>query len=262
MARGRRHDVSALVERNIERARREASQEIGEPGPAPTLPYVAFSRATGIDARPIASAIADRLSFRVLDHELVAEIAREAYVPEDVVRTYDQNPHDQLEQMIADLPFMHLFSEDEYVRHLTRVVRRFAAQGRVVLVGHAASMVLPAGSGVRVFLTAPLEVRTRWTAITDGIDLDEARRRVDAEDERRRIFSERHFGFAPDSLHVTDLVIDVTAHGPEAVADHVVEALAERLALHASPDRLSLKEVLHGRAMRAVVHSNRGPHLL
>ena len=233
MFKGSRPDLAALIERQAKRY--ELESRVTEVPPPPTLPYIAISRDAAVDALPVARAIADRTQFRVLDDELVDEVARSAGVPRDVVLTYDLNPHAQLEQMIADLPFMHLFSEDEYVHHLGAVVRDLAATGRVVLVGHAASMVLPPGSGVRLHLTAPESVRAVWCAITDGVDPYEALTRVRAEDARRRRFYERHFGFAADSPHANDLVMDITAYGQGAIADRVCQLLGERLSKGRGP---------------------------
>lgn len=234
MRRGCRHDVAELIDRQIElaRVRTQAERESRadeRAAAAPVLPYVAISHDAAVDPVPVATAIAEHLGFLVVDQALVDEVVHTTGVPRDVVETYNLNPHAQLEQMIADLPFMKLFSEDEYVRHLVRAVRRFAALGRVVLVGHAATLALPAGKGLRVHLTAPLDERARRRALTAGVDLPVARAQVEEEDRRRRVFCERHFGHAFDAPSATDLILDVAAHAPLAIADRACSELTARL---------------------------------
>lgn len=245
MSRGSRHDLPDLVDRQVERSLRTTtfSAALAPTDTDATLPYVTLSRAAGVDATTYARAIARRTGYRLVDDELVDAVAHCAGVSRAVALTYDLNPHAELEQMIADLPFMHLFSEDEYVRCLTRTVHQFAEASSCVMVGHAAGMILSPRRGLRVHLTAPLIARARWQALTDGTDLQTAQRRVESEDARRQLYCERHFGFAPDSPHAADLILDITQASEDTLAAQVAEALKERLALLGRAQRAGQSEL-------------------
>jgi cytidylate kinase len=251
MRKGIRHDLAALIDRQVERYSRCAPLDEEPAGKErrKAHAHVAVSRDAGVDAGPVARAIGDITGFELLDRELVEGIARSARVPATVATIYDLNPHDELEQMIADLPFMKLFSEDDYVHHLRTVVSELAGHGRVVFVGHAAGLVLPAARGVRVHLTAPLEERARWRAIADAVSIDEGRKRIDDEDRRRRRFCESHFGHAPQHMEVADLIIDVTNTGPREIARIVLQCL-ERKGL-ASSRRTASEQATEDAASRA-----------
>lgn len=258
MSRGSRHDLPDLVDRQVERGLRNTtfSAAVAPADDDHTLPYVTLSRAAGVDATTYARAIARRTGFRLVDDDLVEAVARCAGVPRAVAITYDMNPHAQLEQMIADLPFMHLFSEDEYVRCLARTVHRFAETASSVFVGHAAGMILSPRRGVRVHLTAPMGARSRWHALTSGLDIEDARRQVEAEDARRQLFCERHWGFKIDGHHAADLVLDVTLASEDALASQVSEALRERLAVVGSA------RTADGRLTRMRTVNHRAPRLM
>lgn len=103
-----------------------------------------------------------------------------------------------------------------------------ARRGGVVVDGHLAGWLLRDVADVKVFFTAPLEVRARRVAERDGVSYEEALRQVvEREESNRRRYMEI-YGIDVADLSVFDLVINTAKWSREEVAEAVI-GLVERV---------------------------------
>lgn len=113
----------------------------------------------------------------------------------------------------------------EAVRALIReTIEQTAARGNVVIVAHAASHALPAGSeALRVLVTASPETRAQRIGESEGLDDPGAARAVKESDGARRDYLKRFYGVDEQPTHY-DLVVNTDAVSFDRAADLVAAA--------------------------------------
>lgn len=109
-------------------------------------------------------------------------------------------------------------------REIEREVREFAEQGRGVILGRGATVLLRGDPSVlHVLLEGPVEARVRQAMTIEQIDRAAAERRLHNTDRFRRAYLEGLYGFDPNAAGTFQLVLDSTAI---SLAD-CVEIIAE-----------------------------------
>jgi cytidylate kinase len=111
-------------------------------------------------------------------------------------------------------------------RHCEEGIRRLADDGAGVILGRGAAVVLGKDRGFHVRLDGPAERRAAQGAEIEGIDLDQARRHLDAADRARTAYVRRLYRADPADPRHYHLVIDSTALPLDAVTDIILRALA------------------------------------
>jgi len=169
---------------------------------------ITISRQFGAGGSIVARQVAERLAWRVVDNELVEQVAlRAGLSPERVaereerVSTFVERlartlaaaspevfpPPDSVGAMV-DVP------EADLVRITEAVVAEVAAQGKVVLVGRAASAVLSReADALHVKLVAPRAFRIRVAAERLGCAADKAAGILDQTDKMRARYHREYY---------------------------------------------------------------------
>jgi len=184
---------------------------------------VCISCTTGASGEEIGKLVAERLGFTYADEEVVARAAarggidagsvadeerrksRAARVLEALALTGDLG-------LAAGVPLR--AGNDEVggpeIRALIReTIEHMAAQGNVVIVAHAASHALPAGSGVlRVLVTASPDVRAKRVGDSEGLDRSGAARAVKKSDAARHDYLRRFYDLKDELPTQYDLVLN------------------------------------------------------
>jgi cytidylate kinase len=112
-----------------------------------------------------------------------------------------------------------------YTGLIEQVLRETAAQGDVVIVGHAASIPLAGTSGVlRVLVTAPAETRIGRLAQAEGMDAGKARKALRHSDDERRSYLRRFYSVDEERPDRYDLVVSTESVTYEAAARTIVAA--------------------------------------
>jgi cytidylate kinase len=198
---------------------------------------ITISRQYGAGGSEVARRVAQALGWRVVDNELVEEVAARAGLPpEDVAEREERLPGfaERLARTLA-ASTPELFAapaaggtvpklqEADLVRITESVVEEVAAAGRVVLVGRAAPAVLAREANcLHVKLVAPRQYRIQAAAERLGVDLKKAAEITDETDARRerylRQFYRRDWN-DPVNYH---MVLNTGVLGPEGATDLVV----------------------------------------
>ena len=116
--------------------------------------------------------------------------------------------------------------DDDMRRHYEGDMRRLAADGAGVILGRGAAVVLGKERGFHVRLYGPPELRLAQGAEIEGVDLDQARRHMDAADRARTAYVRRLYQADPADPRHYHLLIDSTALPLAAVTEIILRALS------------------------------------
>jgi cytidylate kinase len=227
-----------LAERQAARwDRMGRTSEAGKHAPAVTL-----SRLPGAGGEEVGHLVAERLDYGFFGREIVERVAEELHVGHWVVQGLDEQVRGGIERSLWDLFGQGSFSEDTYLRAVTRSIATLGRRGGVVIVGRGAPFILPADQALRVLLVAPRPTRVERYAKVLGIGPHEAEAELARAERQRETFALRQFGVRQTDPVLYDLMVNTGGLDPQAAADLVVHALRLRFpdaGVPATPERRS-----------------------
>jgi cytidylate kinase len=190
---------------------------------------ITVGREFGSGGAVIARLLADRLAWRLLDHELLVEIARAAHVDPKVCEYFDERCDAWFRGLVRSI--WHgsgewpsgISDEDLMDAHVMadlgrKVIEEAARQGNCVVVGRGAQCILRGHPDVfHVFVYAPIEFRKRRAAERSGArpDMEEF---VRQNDRTRAEYIQKYFGQHWCNPHLYDLMINSNWGDNKAVA--------------------------------------------
>ena len=169
---------------------------------------ITISRQYGAGGSEVARRVAAALGWRVVDNELVEEVAARAGLPAQDVAEWEERAPSFAERLARTLAAStpELFpgslpggtlpklQEADLVRITESVVAEAAAKGRLVLVGRAAPAVLAQErDSLHVKLIAPRPYRIQTAAQRLGVDLQRAAELVDESDSTRARYHRQYY---------------------------------------------------------------------
>lgn len=191
-------------------------------------PYLTISRQAESGGAEIARRVGERLGWSVLDRELVHELARRLELEPRLLELMDETRVGWFSETLLNLFNSRLVLQDSYVSMLSRAIALEAFDGRVIIVGRGANLVLPPDHGLRVRIVAPRALRLAALAEREGLEHKAAGARLDEIDASRADFVRRHFHVDPNDPSVYDLVLDSARFGLGGSADLICRALELR----------------------------------
>ena len=198
---------------------------------------VCISCTTGASGEEIGKLVAERLGFTYADEEVVARAAARGGIDAGSVADEESRKSRAARVLDAlaltgDLGLVAGVSpragNDEVggpeIRALIReTIEHMAAQGNIVIVAHAASHALPAGSDVlRVLVTASPDVRAKRVGDSEGLDRSGASRAVKKSDAARHDYLRRFYDLKDELPTQYDLVLNTDVLS----ADRAVQLIA------------------------------------
>jgi cytidylate kinase len=199
---------------------------------------VCISRTLAAGGEDIAQNVATALGFRYADELIVRRAAEAAGVNPNEVIHAEKTPGlvvRILESIgrspaVAEGAYVHsvatLDNTPDYEALVGNVVREVAAEGKVVIVAHGASIPLAGTPGVvRVLVTASPETRARRLAEAQGLDESKAKRTIRESDDQRRAFLRRFYDVSEESPHHYDLVVNTDTLSPEKATEIILLAV-------------------------------------
>lgn len=197
---------------------------------------ITISREFGAGGSIVAKAVADALGWRVVDNEFVERVAARAGMPQETVAEQEEWAPGFLQRLARVLtasapPLLtpeesgqHEMEEARIVRETEAIVRELALEGRKVLVGRAAPVVLgQSENALHVRLVAPKAFRVEVAAERLGIAPAQALRLLEEKDASRLRYHQKYYQRdARDPLNY-DLVINTGRTGFTPAARLIVE---------------------------------------
>jgi cytidylate kinase len=190
---------------------------------------VTISREYGSGGGEVAARLAQRLEWQLVDHQIVAEAARELDTHETVVQAHDEHAASVFSRLFG-WPFPTTSQETQaYHEKLHHLVESAANSGHVVIVGRGGQVLLANRRDVlHVRVVAPLELRVAYAVRREGLDTDAARRRVQEKDRARARYAQTQFHSQSDDPHLYDLVINTAVLDLDSVVDQICLALVNK----------------------------------
>ncbi len=203
---------------------------------------ITISRQFGAGGSEVARRVAEALEWRVVDNELIEQVAARAGLPAERVAARDERCPTFVERLartlaaatpevfppadaigtIVDLP------EAELVRITEAVVREVAARGRVVLVGRGAPAVLERqADALHVKLVAPRAWRIGVAAARLGVSAGQAAAVLDDTDKMRARYTREYYRRDWDDPVQFHMVLNTGALGLDGATAAVVARARE-----------------------------------
>ncbi len=198
---------------------------------------VTISREYGSGGGEIASRLASRLGWRLVDHEIIVQVARDLDISEEEAEAYDERSQSTvsliLNSMRAINPTMFVMTPEPivsdsatYREALTRVVEAAASTGNVVIVGRGSQVLLNANRDVlHVRIVAPFEQRVAYVMKREALNQEEAQSRIQLKDHDRQRYLQIEYHHHPDEAQLYDLVINTGILELDSVVNLIEQTL-------------------------------------
>lgn len=197
---------------------------------------ITVSRQFGAGGSDVAGRVAAALDWRLVDNELVEQVAARAGLqPEEVAEMEERVPTfvERLArtlaaatpELVAHSPSGTLptLEEADLVRITEAVVAEIAEQGKVVLVGRAAPVVLARRTdALHVRVVAPKPCRIARVAQRLAMPPDKAEELTDATDKMRARYSSQYYRRDWNDAANYHMVLNTEALGLDGTADLIV----------------------------------------
>jgi len=186
-------------------------------------PVVTIAAEHGAGGDLVAPRVADALGVPFLDRALPAWLAAAA---EEFER---QNPLvgrlARASTMLASAPVERIDRDEARIRdELAEFLARASTEGGVVLGRGGAVVLADSPAALHVLLSGGRQGRVARVAGREGVDHEEADRRVRALDRARREYSRRVYGVDSDERTLYHLIVDTIVLGIDASVELVVAA--------------------------------------
>ena len=196
---------------------------------------ITISRQFAAGGSKVASEVAERLGWRLVDNDFVQKIADRAGVTPEEVAAREERPSTFIERLARitalEIPEMFLPTSDALEEHgeahfvrLTRLlVEELAAEQRCVVVGRASAAVLSrAKDTLHIRIVAPRAFRIERAMSQLGLGRDEAESRLESTDANRtRYHREYHRRNCTDPTNY-DMVLNTGRLGIGAAASVIM----------------------------------------
>ena len=198
---------------------------------------ITISRQYGAGGSEVARRVAAELGWRVVDNELVEEVATRAGVPPAQVAEREERVPSFVERLartlVASTPELFpttltggtlpKLQEADLVRITESVVAEAAARGRLVLVGRAAPAVLAQErDSLHVKLVASRAYRIRAAAHRLDVDYQQAATVVDESDRTRDRYHRQYYGRDWNDPVLYHMVLNSEALGLDGTTEVIV----------------------------------------
>lgn len=208
---------------------------------------VTISREYGSGGGEIAVRLAERLNWQLIDHDIVARVAKELGISEREAELRDEQTEGLLSRILNSMrtidpalmvnaePSVFAADAEAYRRALGRVVSAAVRRGHVVIVGRASQVLLARHRNVlHARIVAPLDMRIAYVMSREGLDQDAARSRIQLKDRDRVRYLQAEFDRKPQDAHLYDIVVNTANFSLDQAVDVICLALqhkAERLSI-------------------------------
>jgi len=219
--------LDKLVERQIKHWEADKLKLLreGKPKPKNLNTVITISRQLGAGGEETAEFLAGKLNYRLLDKEIVEEIAKKSSRLDEVLREMDEAGFTWVEETMNSIfsPGLRIPTK-EFFKHLCEVVLISASYGKVIFIGRGANLILKEPEIFRVRLVAPYELRVQRVQESEKISQKEAEKLIKESDKRRSIFIKSYFKTNLDDATIYDLVLNTEWLTIAEAADLLVNA--------------------------------------
>ena len=212
---------------------------------------VTISRQYGSGGGEIARRLAQQLDWQLIDHEIVARVAREVGVSESEVESEDERTESFIARVVSAMllaappeylvvvpPILSITEQQRLYHEAARhVIEEAARTRRVVIVGRGAQVLLGSRRDVvHIRVVAPLAKRIRYVMRRESLDEAAARDRIEHKDRDRTHFLQSEYHRHPNDPLLYDLIINTGVLDLDTAVDLIVLAMRRSAKLMGVPD--------------------------
>jgi len=201
---------------------------------------ITISREYGSGGGEIASRLAKRLGWRLIDHAIVERTALEMGTSTQEAEAHDEYTVGRVSQVLNSMLYLYpasmvsappeaFLSDDDYRNTVNRIVKAAAVRGHVVIVGRASQVIL---AGLRdvlhVRIIAPFEKRVAYVMQREGLDQHTAESRIHTKDHDRAKHLEMEYHQKFEDAHLYDLVLNTSLLDLESAVEVICFTLQQK----------------------------------
>lgn len=219
--------------------------------PGAPMRAVTISREYGSGGGEIATRLAQKLGWQLIDHEIVVAVARDLGVSVAEVEARDERAEGVVSRLLSNMQMfepsllvavpMPIKQEPQaYALSLHKVIKAAANTGQAVIVGRAGQVILADRPDVlHVRVVAPLDLRIKYVMQREGMTQEQAKSRIQLKDRDRMRFLQNEYQQHADDAHLYDLVINTRVLDLDSAVDLIAQALESKgRQLGKSPEEL------------------------
>ena len=193
---------------------------------------ITIARSYGSGGRKMGKLLAKELGFEYYDREILRIASDESGISEELFNQADEVKKMSLFRIARDMytgevipPDSDDFiSNENLFRYQAKIIRELAATRSCVIVGRCANFILRGRENVmNVFVTAPIVDCVRRVMETDGLNLEEAEKKIKKVDKRRADYFKYFTGREWHDAALYDLCLN-TGHMSEQTCVDIVKA--------------------------------------
>ena len=193
---------------------------------------ITIARSYGSGGRKMGRLLAKELGYEYYDREILRIASDESGISEELFRQADEKQRIPLFRIAREVytgevipPDSDDFiSNENLFRYQAKIIRELAATRNCVIVGRCANFILRGRDNVlNVFVTAPVVDCVRRVMETDGLNLEEAEKKIKKIDKRRADYFKYFSGRQWQDAALYDLCLN-TGHMSEQKCVDIVRA--------------------------------------
>ena len=193
---------------------------------------ITIARSYGSGGRKMGRLLAKELGYEYYDREILRIASDESGISEELFRQADEKQRSPLFRIAREVytgevipPDSDDFiSNENLFRYQAKIIRELAATRNCVIVGRCANFILRGRDNVlNVFVTAPVVDCVRRVMETDGLNLEEAEKKIKKIDKRRADYFKYFTGRQWQDAALYDLCLN-TGHMSEQKCVDIVRA--------------------------------------
>lgn len=193
---------------------------------------ITIARSYGSGGRKMGRLLAKELGYEYYDREILRIASDESGISEELFRQADEKQRIPLFRIAREVytgevipPDSDDFiSNENLFRYQAKIIRELAATRNCVIVGRCANFILRGRDNVlNVFVTAPVVDCVRRVMETDGLNLEEAEKKIKKIDKRRADYFKYFTGRQWQDAALYDLCLN-TGHMSEQKCVDIVHA--------------------------------------
>ena len=196
---------------------------------------ITIARSYGSGGRKMGRLLAKELGYEYYDREILRIASDESGISEELFNQVDERQHLPLFRIAREVytgevipPDSDDFiSNENLFRYQAKIIRELASTRNCVIVGRCANFILRGRDNVlNVFVTAPVVDCVRRVMETDGLNLEEAEKKIKKIDKRRADYFKYFTGRQWHDAALYDLCLN-TGHMSEQKCVDIVRAYME-----------------------------------
>jgi cytidylate kinase len=220
---------SAWIDANIKRWN-TADADMKRRGESPPVfNSICFSRQIGVGALEIADHLSGIIDYRVVDREILEEMARDANLTQKAIAFFDERYPGRMSELFSMLTSEKTFLTSDYARQLAKTVTALANIEPTIFVGRGTQYILPRDRVLSVRFICSRDYRVERLAKLMGLTQEEASKQLTVLDNEQHKFFHAIYQKNETANDDFDLVINRDhIAGVSQIAQIVVCAYTEK----------------------------------